>query len=161
MRPSQGGSCESAAGSCAHVPVRKTTGEAAASATVPAVAFCPSSATNDLSDSGPRLLLTITSCPEQVRCLAIARPIFPAPMIPIFIDYSSFALRDRDDTQQHQDSGRRKAWSGDVAAHEVHKAPNLGRHVAHVGIHGVDPLLGQSVRWQELPGADGPPCSAG
>src|ERR1700682_1456033 len=107
MRPFQAGSFESAAGSCAHVTVRKTTGAAAASATVPALAVCPSSATNELSDSGPRLLLTMTFGPERARCLAIARPILPAPMIPIFIDHSSFVLRGQRCYSAAQDSEAR------------------------------------------------------
>src|SRR6266403_5390012 len=82
MRPFQAGSPDSAPGSCAQFTVRKTTGAAAASAAVPALLFGPSSATSGLSESGPRLLLTMTSCPDLVRCLASARPIFPAPMIP-------------------------------------------------------------------------------
>src|ERR1043165_4403076 len=56
----------------------------AASSTVAAWAWSPSSATNSLRLSGPRELLMATSCPARVKSLATVAPIMPAPMIPIF-----------------------------------------------------------------------------
>src|SRR6202000_2469473 len=48
-------------------------------------AFDPSSVIRLCRDSGPRELLTATSCPASTNKRAAVAPIFPAPRIPIFI----------------------------------------------------------------------------
>src|SRR5688572_2090972 len=57
----------------------------AASATVIARAFGPSSETSADSEDGPRELLTATSCPAFAKRRAVVAPIIPAPMMPIFM----------------------------------------------------------------------------
>src|SRR4051794_13167520 len=62
-----------------------TSPKLAASAAVPACAFGPSSSTRPDSVSGPRELLTITSCPAAESSCARVPPIFPLPMKPMRI----------------------------------------------------------------------------
>jgi hypothetical protein len=60
-----------------------------ASSTVAARAFPPMEETRDCKDSGPRELLTATSCPAFANSRAAVPPMFPDPMIPIFTRPSS------------------------------------------------------------------------
>src|SRR3954454_13858230 len=57
----------------------------AASSAVVARAGSPSSAARSLKVSGPRELLMATSCPASVKWPASVDPMWPAPMMPIFI----------------------------------------------------------------------------
>jgi hypothetical protein len=77
-----GGRSRSARGGIA---IATTSPKRAASGTVPARTPPPSETTTPASVSGPRELLSMTSWPAAPNRTASARPMWPAPTIPILI----------------------------------------------------------------------------
>src|SRR3954468_761553 len=62
---------------------------AAASAAVAARARGPSSLTRSVRVSGPRLLLSTTSCPASTASRATVLPMFPLPMNPMVVTWAA------------------------------------------------------------------------
>src|SRR5437016_1827462 len=96
IRPPQAGSPATAAGTFDQLTAIRTMSALAACSRVPALIVGLSLATDSLSESGPRLLAIVAAMPARDRVFAKARPILPAPMMPmLMIMFSSVGRRAR------------------------------------------------------------------
>src|SRR6476659_9581501 len=111
----------------------------AASSAVAACARSPSCVSRSRSESGPRELLMATSWPAFTKCCASVEPMWPAPIIPIFMGLSLLpgssqlipslpVLRISGSSRALDDLGRELT---DALQHDIRHRENV---VAHGGV---------------------------
>src|SRR5882762_8071777 len=85
IRPPQAGRPARAAGSFDQLTAIKTMSAVAACSRVPALMVGLRAATDSFNDSGPRLFAMVAAMPARDSVFATAKPILPAPMMPMLM----------------------------------------------------------------------------